>query len=465
MQLLLKTIDSFWKTLCSVRLTLFLLILLALSSVFGTLIPQNESAVHFAETLSPALGRLFINLQLFDLYHSFWFRMMIMILSLNLIACSINRLPGTLRQFRHRPNPDRSRPFDNLSPDRDIRVDKDLDQATERVKRVLEGRYKNISFKNTPKGNYFYSDKGKYSLFGVYLVHMSVFFILAGAIVGSMSGFNGYVNILEGESTDTITLRKSSIPRYLGFSLYCDEFNIEFYENGMAKEYRSEITFIEKGEKVYEKSLRVNHPIKFRGITFYQASYGSIPGDSADIRITHKDDGSFTVNRMQKGVRFPLPGGEGEFILAEIRDNFMRMGPAVSILIRPANEEEKQVWIFRDHDEIRKQIPEMFTDYPRFNPSIFEPLVFSLNEIDKKYYTGIQVNKDPGIFLVYAGFILIITGLFITFFTFLKRIWVRVVMENNTVHVQVSGTSNRNPLGMERELDILTNDLRGDLLK
>jgi cytochrome c biogenesis protein len=168
----------------------------------------------------------------------------------------------------------------------------------------------------------------------------------------------------------------------------------------MAKEYRSEITFIEKGEKVYEKSLRVNHPIKFRGITFYQASYGSIPGDSADIRITHKDDGSFTVNRMQKGVRFPLPRGEGEFILAEIRDNFMRMGPAVSILIRPANEEENRYGSSGIMTKSGNRSPRCSRTIPG-SSSIFEPLVFSLNEIDKKNYTAFSKQR-PGIFLVYA---------------------------------------------------------------
>ncbi len=463
MRTLLNIINTIWKILYSVKLTLFLLILLALSSVFGTLIPQNEEAVHLAERLSPAMGRLFASLQLFDLYHSFWFRLIILLLVLNLIACSINRFPATLRLFRIKPKPDRPKSFENLHEDRDFTANGNLEPVTEKVKSALESRYKEISAKNTPEGNYFYIDKGRYSLFGVYLVHLSVFFILAGAIIGSRLGFNGYVNILEGESTDSITLRKSQAKKYLDFIVHCDEFTIDFYENGMPKEYRSSLRFFVDNKEAYNGLLRVNHPITFRGITFYQASYGSIPGDSARIKIFSSDTQTLQKQEIKHGVPVSLPDGKGEFILADIRDNFMRMGPAVSIIIRDSQDEAKQIWLFRDHEQIQEQIPEMFTDYPRFNPSIYKPFTFSLENIDQKYYTGIQVNRDPGIAFVYAGFSIIIIGLFITFFLSRRRIWVRIIDKNNTVHVQVAGTSNKNPVGLERELDRITKHLQREI--
>jgi cytochrome c biogenesis protein len=64
---------------------LFLLILLAVTSLFGTLIPQQESAMRFAENLSPTLVKLLDSLHLFDMYHSWWFRLIIGALAVNLL--------------------------------------------------------------------------------------------------------------------------------------------------------------------------------------------------------------------------------------------------------------------------------------------------------------------------------------------------------------------------------------------
>jgi cytochrome c biogenesis protein len=77
-----------WKALASVNLTLVLLILLAITSILGTLIPQQERALELAHRLSPGLVTFLGSLQVFDLYHSYWFRFLIGALALNLIVCS-----------------------------------------------------------------------------------------------------------------------------------------------------------------------------------------------------------------------------------------------------------------------------------------------------------------------------------------------------------------------------------------
>ena len=97
---------------------------------------------------------------------------------------------------------------------------------------------------------------------------------------------------------------------------------------------------------------------------------------------------------------------------------------------------------------------------PKFDPSAFKPYTFSLDGLETSHYTGLQVNKDPGVNIVWAGFFLIITGFFVTFFTFHIRMWVRVSSESQKINISVAGTSNRNPVGLERELMRLTNDLK-----
>jgi cytochrome c biogenesis protein len=96
---------------------------------------------------------------------------------------------------------------------------------------------------------------------------------------------------------------------------------------------------------------------------------------------------------------------------------------------------------------------------PMFNPSAFKPYTFHLDEIMTRYYTGLQVNRDPGVPLVWIGFSMIVIGLFISFFHSHRRIWFRVSKDNGVINISVAGRANKNSVGMERELDQLTHKL------
>ena len=107
-----------WNLFKSVKLTIFILIVLAIASIVGTLIPQQEEAMRFARELSPGMLRLFQTLNLFDIYHALWFRLIIAALALNLIVCSIDRFPAVWKRLKALPKPDRAKPFENLPPER-----------------------------------------------------------------------------------------------------------------------------------------------------------------------------------------------------------------------------------------------------------------------------------------------------------------------------------------------------------
>jgi cytochrome c biogenesis protein len=71
---------------------------------------------------------------------------------------------------------------------------------------------------------------------------------------------------------------------------------------------------------------------------------------------------------------------------------------------------------------------------------------------EKRYYTGLQVTKDPGVWVVYSGFIIMIVGIIITFFMSHQRLCVEVAQKGKKSRVMVAGTANKNKLGMERKL-------------
>ena len=449
-----KKSNLLWSLFTSVKLTLGLLIVLAVTSIFGTVIPQQEGAMELAERLSPGMVSLLSSLQLFDMYHSLWFRLLIGILALNLIICSLDRFPTALKRFQATPKLDRAKPFEDLPSHRNFSAAGKISEVLPLTAGILKSKYKQIHQKETDNEVVLYAEKGRFSLFGVYLVHLSVLLILIGSIIGSLFGFEAYVNIPEGESINQVRLRKSQAVRALPFDVRCDRFSVQFYDNGAPKEYRSDLAFVENGKVAIQGSLLVNHPITFEGITFYQSSYRPIAGDKVRIKLT-KDGGNPKPSALEviRGNTLELPGKEGHFQIVEVAEDFRGLGPAALVSVHAEEGDKKQFWIFQNFEMIRKRFPPAMLKSPSLDPSAFKPYTFSLEGVEVKYATGLQVSRDPGVPLVWAGFFLIMIGLFVAFFTSHRSVWIKIAKTKRGLNIRVAGRANKNPVGIERELD------------
>jgi cytochrome c biogenesis protein len=453
--------NPYWDFFSSVRLTIALLIILAIASIAGTLIPQGEEAAHLAHEMSPAMVQLFDTLQLFDVYHSLWFRIIIAALGLNLVICSIDRFPMTWKRFKGRAGLDRTAVFKDVPPGQVFTLAVSRREAAGRVSEWLRRRYRNVGTRSAENEEVFFVEKGRTSHFGVYLVHLSVLLILLGGMIGSLLGFQAHVNIPEGTAMDTAFLRKGGHPVNLGFSVLCRDFTVEFYENGAPKEYRSELAFQENGRVVKETPILVNHPVTFRGITFYQSSYGATAGDKIILRISREGSGSQgSVVEAKKGEPFQLPDRDGTAVVSDVRGDLMRLGPAAQIQVTPRSGDPVSFWVFLKHDLIKERVPGLFEKSPRFNYRAYAPYSFFMQDAETKYYTGLQVNRDPGVPLVWTGFIMMVFGFFVTFFYSHQRIWVRVSDKKGKANVSVVGRSNKNPAAIEREIERVTEGLR-----
>jgi cytochrome c biogenesis protein len=102
---------------------------------------------------------------------------------------------------------------------------------------------------------------------------------------------------------------------------------------------------------------------------------------------------------------------------------------------------------------------------PALDPSAFKPYTFSLEGVEMKYATGLQVSRDPGVPLVWTGFFLIMIGLFVAFFMSHRSIWVQIAKTKHGLNISVAGRANKNPVGLERELDQLASKIRGKVQK
>jgi len=238
-------INSLWDFFASVKLTVVLLLSIAIISIFGTLIPQNKDPEAYFRAYGDFLFRFFDLLDIFDMYHSFWFQFLIMLLTLNIVVCSIERLSATWKiVFAKTPKFSLSG-FRKLSQRETFESRHSLHSLKKKYEVFISKRFGTAIVEETEKGFCIFTEKWRWTRFGVYIVHLSVILLLIGSLIGSIFGFEGYATIQEGETINKISLRKPGRIESLDFEIRCDDFNISFYKNGAPKEYRSSLTIID----------------------------------------------------------------------------------------------------------------------------------------------------------------------------------------------------------------------------
>lgn len=394
-------------------------------------------------------------LQLFNIFHSTWFIVLLGLLALNLVVCSLDRFPVAWKRFRRESEPDRDDLFEEIRPDQAITKRTDLPEEAQRIETLLQEKAGRVRRRDIGERCYLYAEKGAYSYLGVYLIHIGVLVMMAGFIVGFFFGFEGYLEIPEGKSLAVVALKGGKGLKKLDITIRCDRFFIDFYANGTPRTYRSDLTFLEGDRSLQSSSVLVNHPVTFAGMRFYQASYGMIPADDAVLAVRQNEKKIKDV-KVTIGAEFELPEKKATVQMTRVEENLMGMGPAVKLSIKsPAG--HAQLWVFEAIEQIKQANPGLLEQVPLFNPGAFKPYLFSLAQVERRYYTGLQVARDPGVPVVATGALLMMIGFIIVFFSSHRQIWVRLERDAGKTLVKVVGRSNRDPVGLKRDIQKLLN--------
>jgi cytochrome c biogenesis protein len=458
-------LKSVWNFFASIRLTVFVLLTLAATSIVGTVIPQNQSPAEYLRAFGEFGYRLFTVLDIFDMYHSWWFQLLLILLSINITVCSLERLPGIWRYTFKKDRRVKRSLFQKRKNLAALSIDLPPDTLKEIVTAAFKKQFGTSKPEDAPDGFFLYGEKWRWTRLGVYVVHLSVLLLVLGGLVGSLFGFEGFVNIAEGEKTRVIRLRNSPDTRTLDFEIQCDDFNVSFYPSGQPKEYRSALTLLEEGKAVYKKEIIVNDPLRYNGINIFQSSYGELPPqpkatdltapDNAQLEITSTESGMVYSREAQLGDSLELPEGKGtltlESYLPAATFRGQDIGPAFVARLTPNDAAAVEITLpikFPNFDKMRGGdvvIAVMGHAEGRFRADTNE---------QKRYYTGLQITRDPGVWIVYSGFILMILGCFITFFMSHQQLYVEVtaVGKGRKSRLAVSGTANRNKLGMDAKV-------------
>ena len=439
----------------SLKLTIFLFILLAILSIIGTLITQNATRLEYIQRYGLGLYEVLNFFNLFDMYHSWWFSAILSLLVINLITCSLHRFPGVWRQISHEPSTGglEDSMLNALPYVEKVRVPSQAETKAnpeEEIQSYLKKWFRNPRRMKTESAITLYSEKGRFSRLGVYVTHLSLLIILIGGIIGSLYGFRGHVEILEGETVNQIFLRMKDqeVPKPIDFSVRCDDFDITYYDlpgkkEKHVKEYTSNLTILENRNEVLKKAVKVNHPLHYKGLAFYQSNYGTT--HDVTLGIQHKNRKEKATFMAPEGATVPVPNSNDSIRVLQYAPQVHNFGEGVQVVLFKPNQEPLPFWLLRA--------------YPKFDEQRRDEFILTFEGDSPRKYTGLSVTKDPGVWVVWIGCSLMILGLIVSFFFSHQRVWVRIPRSPGG-EIVLAGSANKNRVGFEKTFSELVEGIR-----
>ncbi|MEI2711993.1 MAG: cytochrome c biogenesis protein ResB [Nocardioides sp.] len=266
-----------WRQLTSMRTALILLLLLAIASVPGSVIPQE--AVDSLKTSDwkdahPTLTPIYERLGLFAVYQTPWFAAIYLLLMVSLVGCIVPRLAVYWRAWRAQP-PAAPRRLDRMPESGTYTDDGDV---LDRAAAVLKQRRYRVRRGSDEQGDWVAAERGYLREAGNLLFHLSVLIVLVGFAMGSLLGYRGGVLVLVGGGfTNDVTQYDDFVPGSLfdpddmePFNFKVDDFTLQWItkgpSRGQARKFVSHLTYRDTptgDEQSYD--LRVNHPLAIGG--------------------------------------------------------------------------------------------------------------------------------------------------------------------------------------------------------
>ncbi|XP_039782412.1 cytochrome c biogenesis protein CCS1, chloroplastic-like isoform X2 [Panicum virgatum] len=243
------------------------------------------------------------------------------------------------------------------------------------------------------KGPSLYAFKGLAGRYAPIGVHLAMLFIMAGATLSATGSFKGSVDVPQGLNFVIGDVMKprgvlSVAPDVFNTEVHVNRFYMEYYDSGEVLQFYSDLSLFNlDGKEVMRKTIKVNDPLRYGGITIYQTDWGF-----SALQVKKNGEGPFNLAMAP----LKLNGDKklfGTFLPLEDSDSSNPSVKGISMLAR-----DLQSIVLYDQDG-------KFVGVRR--PSSKLPIEINGNEIlieDAIGSTGLDLKTDPGVPIVYAGF-------------------------------------------------------------
>jgi cytochrome c biogenesis protein len=439
-----SAIRSTWKTLSSIKTGVILIILVVIFSAAGTVILQRPMTEpdDMVRAYSPAMLRFLDATGLTDVYHTRWFLSLMALVSLSIIAASVERFPNAWRFFA-RPYKSPDEGFRRVLPVQAHIAIKDEEQGLTAAERAF--RHIHLKSERIVRPDRFslFAERNRISEMAVYIVHASLILIFFGTIVDGLYGWRGFLMLTAGTEGNQVEMRNGA-SRMLPFSIRCDGTGEETYTDGTPKRWWSKLAVVDGDHEVSSKEIVVNDPLVYQGVRFYQASYGRT--GKLDRLVLNAIPRNGTANAQEISVapnQIVSLDGDTKVQVAEFIPDYVVedghvyarsnevVNPAVHLIVTSSKSEKA----------VNFWLPEI----PSIAENSSSPYNFEPKDLKTGVFTGLEVSHEPGQWAVWAGVVLMAIGLTFVFYVVHVRYWVVPVQDaRGNLALWIGGSANRN---------------------
>ncbi len=410
----------------SLKVAISLLILIAIASAIGTALPQGElpetyiSKYQVQKFLGLLNGEMIIRMQLNKVYSSIWFLALLAWLSISLIVCSWRRQWPTLKKAMAWIDYRDPKQIQRLAISQTFKIDKPF-KSIEKLEHYLI----NSGWKVQKNSFRLSARQGLIGRVGPPLVHFGLIILIIGATFGALKGVRverflapeRSLNLLSPNGINQINLKLT-------------DFQIERGPNGQPEQFRSSIELSNKDfKKIITKQISVNHPLRFKGMTVYQADWSLA---AITIQIDKQQKLQLPLKRIEAlgnqvwGVLIPKFNNKSEAMLLTVSSE---KGP-----VRFYSESGVPIGIVRPLGES------------------IQSGESQINVIDILPSSGILMKYDPGVPFVYIGFAISLIGSILSIVS-TKQLWIIAEKEAKLLHI--GGFANRNSIGFAKQFPLI----------
>lgn len=382
--------ENIWLTfLGSMNLAITILVVVAIASVIGTVLKQNQPYTDYIIKFGPFWHHVFLKLGLYDVYSAIWFLLLLAFMLLSTSVCIYRNTPLVLRDILHFRLNAQEKSLRTMANKHEWLVEQDEQELAKDAQQFFQGAGYRLRTKSHADHTLFAMIKGGLSRLGYVLTHVGIIVICIGGLLngnlplkikewrGSIAlerrnipanevpdksrlkpndnfSFRGNITLPEGSTTNLVFLnvRDGYLIQELPFAVELKDFRIEHYPSGQPKSFESDVIIHDDQLKQpLKKTIRVNHPLRYRGYSIYQASFGDggsklhlklWPFFDPKLRTTTIDTNVFSSRKLKVNGEeltleltkfkpfnvFPAPKGSGR--------EFVNYGPSLVFKLRDA---------------------------------------------------------------------------------------------------------------------------------